>query len=190
MRRCADVLAAFCGLVLLCPVFGLISLAIKLDSPGDVFFYQERLGKDGRIFKIIKFRTMVMNAVNFGAGLWITENDSRITKVGAFLRKTSLDELPQLINVLKGDMSLIGPRPPVPHYPHVYDEYPEWQKLRFTVLPGITGYAQVKGRVSISWDERIELDVEYIKNRSWRLDLWILFQTFYAVVARKNIYEK
>jgi undecaprenyl phosphate N,N'-diacetylbacillosamine 1-phosphate transferase len=190
MKRLFDVAAALTGLLLLCPLFGAIAVAVKWDSPGDIFYLQDRVGKDGSIFKIYKFRTMVMNAEQFGAGLFITENDSRITRVGGFLRKTSLDELPQLLNVVRGEMSIIGPRPPIPTYPHLYKDYPAHKKQRFSVLPGITGYAQVKGRVSISWDERIELDLEYIRRRTWRLDLWILLQTVFAVTARKNIYEK
>lgn len=175
---------------MLLPLFILIGVAIRWDSPGDIFFLQPRLGKDGLVFKIYKFRTMVMKAEHMGAGLFISEKDSRITRIGDFLRKTSLDELPQLINVIKGEMSIIGPRPPVPYYPHVYEDYTETQKVRFSILPGITGYAQVLGRVSISWDERIELDLEYIEKRNWRLDLWIIYRTIFAVVARKDIYSK
>ena len=190
MRRMFDVLGAGFGLLMLFPVLIIIAIAVKIDSPGDIFFLQERLGKDGKVFRIIKFRTMIMNAVQIGDGLFIREHDPRITSVGEFLRRTSLDELPQLLNVLRGEMSLIGPRPPIPQYPCRFEEYSTHQRLRFSVLPGITGYAQVKGRTSISWDERIELDVEYVKRRNWALDAWIMCETVLVVLTKRNIYEK
>jgi len=149
---------------------------------------QERLGKNGEVFKIYKFRTMVENAESKGSGIYTSKGDPRITKVGHFLRKTSLDELPQLLNVLKGDMSLVGPRPPVPYHPYKYNEYSDKQRKRFKVKPGITGFAQVSGRNKLSWDERIEFDVEYVENYSLFLDFKILFNTFLTVFKNNDIY--
>jgi len=167
----------------------LIAIAIKLDSKGPVFFKQERLGKKGKVFKIYKFRTMVDNAESIGSGIYTYEGDPRITKVGSILRKTSLDELPQLINVLIGDMSIIGPRPPLPYHPRKYEEYNEEQIKRFNVRPGITGHAQVIGRNALVWDERIVLDVEYVEKQSFFFDINILFLTIINVVKRDNIHS-
>ena len=154
-----------------------------------MFFLQERLGKNGDVFKIYKFRTMVENAESKGSGIYTSKGDPRITKIGHFLRKTSLDELPQLLNVIKGDMSLVGPRPPVPYHPYKYNEYSDKQRKRFTVKPGITGFAQVSGRNKLSWDERIEYDVEYVENYSLFLDFKILFNTFLTVFKNNDIYR-
>lgn len=175
-----DFSASLIGLTIISPVFLGICGAIKATDPGPVFFKQERLGKNGKTFQIIKFRTMVLNAETIGDGLVVqTENDPRITKIGRILRKTSLDELPQLINIIMGQMSLIGPRPPVTYHPYNgYDNYPEWAKKRFQMKPGITGLAQVEKRNSATWDERIKIDVDYIENFSLLLDLKILFKTF------------
>lgn len=168
----------------------IIILLIKSTSEGPVFFKQERLGKNGKVFKIIKFRTMIDNAEQIGTGVITFENDPRITKVGSFLRKTSLDELPQLINVLKGDMSIVGPRPPVPYHPKKYEEYSEYEKKRFNVKPGITGYAQVNGRNNLTWEQRINMDVYYVDNRSFLLDLKIIFLTMLKVLKREDIHSK
>ena len=183
-----DFLLALIGLIIVSPLFLIIAILIKLDSKGPVFFLQERLGKDGKIFKIYKFRTMIDGAINMGSGLRTDEGDPRITKVGNILRKTSLDELPQLINVLKGEMSLIGPRPPVPYHPRKYEEYSYEQKKRFTVKPGITGYAQVVLRNSGTWDERIVYDVEYVEKMSLKFDINIFLKTIYSVIKKENIY--
>ena len=150
---------------------------------------QERLGKNGEVFKIYKFRTMVENAESKGSGIYTSKGDPRITKLGHFLRKTSLDELPQLLNVIKGDMSLVGPRPPVPYHPYEYKEYSVQQRKRFKVKPGITGFAQVSGRNKLSWDERIEYDVEYVENYSLFLDFKILFMTFAKLFKKEEIYR-
>lgn len=168
----------------------IIILLIKSTSEGPVFFKQDRLGKNGKVFKIIKFRTMIDNAEQIGTGVITFENDPRITKVGSFLRKTSLDELPQLINVLKGDMSIVGPRPPVPYHPKKYEEYSEYEKKRFNVKPGITGYAQVNGRNNLTWEQRINMDVYYVDNRSFLLDLKIIFLTMLKVLKREDIHSK
>lgn len=189
IKRILDFILSLIALIILLPVFLIIGLAIKLDSKGPIFFKQERLGKDGEVFLIYKFRTMIDNAEKVGSGIYTSKTDPRITKVGAFLRRTSLDELPQLINVLKGEMSIVGPRPPVPYHPHRYENYPERQKQRFTVLPGITGYAQVNGRNNLTWDERIEYDIEYVENYSLLLDLKIIFKTIGYVFSSKSIYS-
>ena len=189
LKRIFDLTLSCILLIIFSPLFLIIAIFIKLDSKGPVFFKQERLGKNGKVFLIYKFRTMVDNAEEVGTGLFTNENDPRITKVGAFLRKTSLDELPQLINILKGEMSIIGPRPPIPYHPYNYDEYSEEQKLRFTVLPGITGYAQVNGRNKIEWDERIKYDIYYAKNWSLGFDLKIFFKTIRTVFNREGIYR-
>lgn len=188
-KRVLDFLLSLIAIIILSPVLLIIAIVIKIDSKGPVFFLQERLGKDGKVFKIIKFRTMVVNAEKIGDGLKVkSENDDRITKVGKVLRKTSLDELPQFINVLKGDMSIVGPRPPVTYHPHKYEEYSDEQRKRFEVRPGITGLAQVRVRNSASWDDRIKIDVEYTEKISFIIDIKIFFETFLNIIKRKNIY--
>jgi len=188
IKSIIDFILALIGLIVISPLLLIIAILIKIDSKGPVFFLQERLGKDGKIFKIYKFRTMIDGAINMGSGLRTDEGDPRITKVGNILRKTSLDELPQLINVLKGEMSLIGPRPPVPYHPRKYEEYSNEQKKRFTVKPGITGYAQVVLRNSGTWDERIVYDVEYVEKMSLKFDIYIFLKTIYSVIKKENIY--
>ena len=160
-----DFLASLLGLTIISPLFLAICIAIIIDDPGSAFFKQKRIGKDGKTFEIIKFRTMVLNAEKLGDGLVVqSEDDPRITKVGRLLRKTSLDELPQLLNILIGQMSLVGPRPPVTYHPYNgYENYPERAKKRFQMRPGITGLAQVEKRNSATWDERIEIDIDYVE---------------------------
>ena len=189
MKWICDFIASLIGLIILLPLFIIIAILIKIDSKGPVFFLQERLGKDGKTFKMYKFRTMVKNAENKGSGIYTSKEDPRITKIGHFLRKTSLDELPQLINILKGEMSLVGPRPPVPYHPYKYEEYSKKQKKRFNVKPGITGYAQVSGRNKLSWDERIEYDIKYVNKRNLLLDIKIIFFTFYKLFKKEEIYR-
>lgn len=184
-----DFVLSLIATIILSPVMLIIAIAIKIDSKGPVFFFQERLGKDGKVFKIIKFRTMVVNAENIGDGLSIkSENDDRITKVGKFLRKTSLDEIPQFINILKGEMSLIGPRPPATYFPYKVEDYPEEQFKRFKVKPGITGLAQVRVRNQATWDEKIEIDLEYISKITFINDLKIVFLTIKNILLHENIY--
>ena len=191
IKRLLDFILSLIGLIILSPVLLVVAVLVKCSSKGPIFFKQERLGKDGKVFKIIKFRTMINNAENLGTGLRITgKDDFRITKVGGVLRKLSLDELPQLINVLKGDMSLVGPRPPVTYFPHKYEEYDEIQQQRFYVRPGITGLAQVRVRNNATWDERIEIDVEYVKSLSFINDFKILFETVFKLLKNENIYEE
>lgn len=190
VKRIIDIVGSIVAIIIFSPLMLIISIYIFLSSQGPIFFYQERLGKDGRIFRIIKFRTMVENAENMGDGLKIkSEGDSRITRGGRFLRKTSLDELPQFFNVIKGEMSLVGPRPPVVYFPYDgYDNYPEWAKNRFSMRPGITGLAQVTVRNSVPWDDRIRVDNEYIEGCNIFLDIKILFSTIIRVFKDKNIY--
>ena len=180
--------SAFVLILLLWPLFLLVAVLIKLESRGPVFFRQERLGKNGRIFKIFKFRTMVDNAIEMGTGLRACANDPRVTKVGQILRHTSFDELPQLFNILRGEMSFIGPRPPVPYSPYQYEDYTETQRKRFLVKPGISGHAQIAFRNNAAWNDRIEYDVKYVEDISFLGDVRIAFLTIFVVIANKNLY--
>ena len=174
MNRVADVLVAGAGLVLTSPFLGLAALATKLEDGGPVFYRQTRVGKGGEDFDVLKLRSMVVGAESLGAGYTVDEGDARITRVGRVLRRTSIDELPQLWNVLRGDMSVIGPRPTLRYQVEQYDEH---QRRRLDVRPGLTGWAQIHGRASLPWAERIELDVWYVDHRSPRIDLEILLRT-------------
>lgn len=187
IKRLLDFLVSLVGLIILLPLFTIIATAIKIDDRGPIFFRQGRVGKDGRIFRIYKFRSMEVGAEHKGAGVFVEENDSRITRVGKFLRHTSFDELPQLINVLKGEMSLVGPRPTLPYQVERYDAR---QKKRLTVKPGITGWAQVNGRNALTWPERIELDLWYVDNWSLWLDFKVLFMTFLVVLKKRGLYRE
>lgn len=190
IKRFIDFFGALIGVVLISPLLLLIAALIKLTSKGPIFFLQERLGRHGQPFKIIKFRTMVVGAENIGDGLKVrSSNDARITKIGQYLRKYSLDELPQLFNVIAGQMSLVGPRPPVTYFPYDgYENYPEWAKKRFSMRPGMTGWSQVSVRNSVSWDERIVLDNYYIDNFNIWLDIKILIKTFYKLIKPSLLY--
>ena len=180
LNRALDVAIAGSGLALTSPLLAAAALAVKLGDGGPVLFKQTRVGKDGEDFELLKLRTMVVGAERQGAGYAVDKGDSRITRVGRFLRRTSLDELPQLWNVVRGDMSLIGPRPTLRYQ---VDRYTERQRRRLEVLPGITGWAQIHGRAALSWDERIELDVWYVDHRSPRTDLLILLRTPLALLG-------
>jgi lipopolysaccharide/colanic/teichoic acid biosynthesis glycosyltransferase len=185
-RRCLDVAVALLALLATAPLLALAALAIRLESPGRALYRQLRVGRDGRTFEVLKLRTMVDGAEHIGAGLAVQEDDSRITRVGGLLRRTSLDELPNLLNVLRGDMSLIGPRPTVPVQ---VERYTPRQRLRLTVKPGITGWAQVNGRTSLPWEQRIELDLYYIEHRSLGLDMRILCRTLAIVLSGSGLYK-
>jgi len=174
IRRAIDILVAGAALLLASPLLAIAALTIKLTSHGPVVYRQRRVGRNGQEFDVLKLRTMVQGAEHIGAGLWVDEDDPRITRVGALLRRSSLDELPNLWNVLRGEMSLIGPRPTVPEQVAVYTER---QRGRLQVRPGITGWAQVNGRAALPWGQRIELDLYYIEHRSLALDLRILART-------------
>jgi lipopolysaccharide/colanic/teichoic acid biosynthesis glycosyltransferase len=185
-RRAFDLLVAAAALLLASPLLGLAMLAIRLESRGSPIYRQRRVGRDGRPFDVLKLRTMVTGAERIGAGLAVSEGDTRITRVGRLLRRTSLDELPNLVNVLRGEMAIVGPRPTVPVQ---VDRYSERQRGRLAVKPGITGWAQVHGRTELPWDERIELDLWYIEHRSWRLDLRILRRTVAMVLGGRGLYR-
>ena len=174
MNRAADVAIAGSALVLASPLLALAALAIKLEDGGPVLFRQTRVGKGGKDFELLKLRSMSVGAEHLGAGFAIDRGDSRITRVGRFLRRTSIDELPQLWNVLRGEMSVIGPRPTLRYQ---VDRYSARQRRRLDVRPGLTGWAQVNGRATLSWDDRIELDVWYVEHRSPLVDLKILLRT-------------
>ncbi|MBE5747092.1 MAG: sugar transferase [Clostridiales bacterium] len=192
-KRFFDIFLSLLALIILLPFFLIIALAIKINSKGPVFFKQERRTKNGRIFKMYKFRSMVVNAESMGAGLFNYENDPRVTKVGRFLRKTSLDELPQLWNVLKGDISLVGPRPSVTYELGDYDTLNSKYKKRFTMRGGITGLAQIKGRNENCWDEKVTYDNQYVdsfKKQGCWLDIKILFGTVFKVFKKADIYEE
>lgn len=190
IKRFADVAVSLVAVIVLSPVFLIVAVAIKCSSKGPVFFLQERLGRHGKPFKIYKFRTMVVNAEHIGEGLRVSsEKDSRITGVGRVLRATSLDELPQLLNVLGGSMSIVGPRPPVTYHPYKgYEGYPEAFKKRFVMRPGITGLAQATVRNAATWDERIVIDNQYVDRFSLWLDIKVLFLTVKSVFRSKDIY--
>lgn len=181
LKRLLDFIASFFGLLLLSPVFILVMIGLYFANQGKPFFFQSRPGKGGRIFKIVKFKTM--NDKKDANGNLLSDAE-RLTPIGAFVRKTSLDEIPQLINVLKGDMSLVGPRPLLVQYLPLYNER---QARRHEVRPGITGWAQVNGRNAISWDQKFEFDVWYVENISLSLDIKILFMTFKKVFFREGI---
>jgi lipopolysaccharide/colanic/teichoic acid biosynthesis glycosyltransferase len=186
IRRAIDIAVSALLLVLSAPVLLVAVFAVRLESAGHPIYRQRRAGKDGGPFDVIKLRTMVDGAEHIGAGLAINENDSRITRVGAFLRRTSLDELPNLLNVLRGDMSLIGPRPTLPAQ---VAQYTDRQRGRLRIKPGITGWAQVNGRASLPWSERIELDLYYIEHRSLALDARILWRTVAMVLGGSDLYK-
>ena len=180
MRRALDVAVAGAGLVVAGPLLAVAALAVKLEDRGPVLFRQTRVGKDGVDFELLKLRTMVVGAESQGAGYAVDSGDPRITRIGRLLRRTSVDELPQLWNVVRGEMSLIGPRPTLRYQVDRYDEH---QRHRLDIRPGITGWAQVNGRAALPWAERIELDVWYVEHRSLAVDLKILLRTPFALLG-------
>jgi lipopolysaccharide/colanic/teichoic acid biosynthesis glycosyltransferase len=186
ITRAVDLLVGGLGSLLSAPLVVLLALAVRLESPGDPIYTQTRVGRDGELFEIYKLRTMVNGAEFRGAGLAISAGDARITRVGRLLRRTSLDELPNLWNVARGEMSVIGPRPTLKSQ---VDAYTARQRGRLAVKPGITGWAQVNGRASLPWPERIELDLWYVEHRSLALDLEILKRTLRSVLSGGGIYK-
>lgn len=193
VKRITDIVCSLAGLIVLSPILLITAIAIKMDSKGSIFFKQDRVGKDERIFSMYKFRSMVVNAEELKKSLekanemsgpmFKMKKDPRITRVGRFIRKTSIDELPQLINVLKGDMSLVGPRPSLPKEVEAFEP---WMKERLTVLPGLTCIWQVSGRNNIPFKEWMELDIKYVRERSYLLDLKLIFKTFFVLFGDDN----
>ena len=186
VQRALDLAIAGPLTVLTAPVVAVLALLIRLESPGDPLYTQTRVGRDGELFSIYKLRTMVRGAEFTGAGLAIQAGDDRITRVGKFLRRYSLDELPNLWNVVRGEMSIVGPRPTLPVQ---VEQYTERQRGRLAVKPGISGWAQVNGRASLPWPERIELDLWYVEHRSLALDVEILKRTVRMVIGGEGIYK-
>ena len=185
-KRALDVTGAAVGLTLSAPVIGIAAALIKREDGGPVFFRQERVGLDGESFEVLKLRTMIVNAEAQGAGFAVDAGDSRILKIGDLLRKTSIDELPQFWNILTGEMSLVGPRPTLRYQ---VDQYTPHQARRLDVKPGVTGWAQIHGRASLPWSERIELDVWYVDHQSLRLDLSIMLRTVGTIFSRSGTYK-
>ena len=186
VKRFLDVTASFLGLVLLSPLILAVSILIKIDSRGPVIFRQKRIGRNGKVFEIYKFRSMCVGAEKTGSGVYSGKGDARVTRIGKILRATSIDELPQLLNILKGEMSFVGPRPPLTYHPWKYEEYTDFQKRMFEVRPGITGWAQVNGRKDVEWHKRIELNVWYVDHMSLLLDIKIMFMTAFKVLTNAD----
>lgn len=184
VKRFIDIVAALIGIVTISPILLITAITIKLDSPGPIIFKQERFGLHGKVFKIYKFRSMSEGAEK--GGVYEIKGDTRVTKVGRIIRKTSIDELPQFFNILKGEMSLIGPRPALTYHPWTYNEYTEEQKRMFHVRPGVTGWAQVNGRKDVEWPKRIQLNVEYVDNMSFYFDMVIFFKTILKVIRMED----
>ena len=185
-KRALDVVVASALLAVSAPALTLAALLIRLETHGHPIYRQRRVGRHGEPFELYKLRTMISGAETMGAGLAINEGDSRITRLGAVLRRTSMDELPNLVNVLRGEMSIVGPRPTVQVQ---VDQYSERQRRRLEVKPGITGWAQINGRAALPWDERIELDIWYVDNRTLRLDAAILLKTVKLLVSGEGLYK-
>ena len=186
VKRLSDVVLSGAGIVVLAlPMLG-IALAVKIDDPGPVLFKQKRLGLDGKEFDMLKFRSMKVNSEHTGSGVYSGKDDPRVTRMGKLMRATSIDELPQLINVLKGDMSFIGPRPPLTYHPWKIEEYTDEQRRMFDVRPGITGWAQINGRKCVEWHERIKMNVWYVDHVSLGLDLKIFFTTILKVFSNAD----
>lgn len=186
VKRFFDIILSFLGIIILSPLMLITAVAIKLDSKGPVIFKQERLGLHGNVFFIYKFRSMCQGAEHTGTGVYSSTDDVRVTRVGKIIRATSIDELPQLFNILKGDMSFIGPRPPLTYHPWELSEYTDEQLHMFDVRPGITGWAQINGRKDVEWHKRIELNCWYVDNISLLLDIKIIFVTVFKVLKNED----
>jgi len=190
LKPMLDICFAIPAIVILTPFFIIIAVAIKVESKGPILFLQSRLGLNGSTFKIYKFRSMVKDQSNFQKSSKVFQNDPRITKVGHFIRKTSLDEIPQLFNIIRGEMSFIGPRPPLPYYPKEYEDYSDFDKQRFMVKPGISGLAQVRCREIHDWELNIPVDVEYVHNYSFTYDLKLFLASLLFFFKTDNVYRK
>lgn len=188
IKRFFDILISILGIIILSPLLLIVSILIKIESKGPVIFKQKRIGKNCKVFNIYKFRSMKVDSEK--DGVYESKNDKRVTRIGRIIRKLSIDELPQFFNIIKGDMSMIGPRPTLTYHPWKIEEYTPFQKQRFNLRPGVTGWAQVNGRKGVEWNERIVLDVYYVKNVSFRLDLKIFLKTIFKVIFMKDNYNK
>ena len=186
IKRTVDILLSLLGLLFLWLPMLIVALLVRLDSPGPALFRQKRLGLDGREYEMYKFRSMCVNAEHTGSGVYSGKGDSRVTRMGRILRATSIDELPQLVNILKGDMSFIGPRPPLTYHPWPLEEYTPQQRRMFEVRPGITGWAQINGRKAVEWNRRIEMNVWYVDHVSFGLDMKILLATVGKVLSNAD----
>ena len=185
-KRLFDITVSLIGVAILSPVLLLVAIAVKIDSRGPVIFKQQRVGKNGKVFNIYKFRSMCVGAEKTGSGVYSEKGDARVTRVGKFIRATSLDELPQFFNIIKGDMSLIGPRPVLTYYPYKWEEYTEEQLIRFKVRPGVTGWAQVHGRKTNTVEARFNYDNYYVEHLSFWLDFKIFFMTIKTVFTSEG----
>lgn len=185
-KRFLDIVVAAVAVVVLSPLMAITAIAVRIESEGPALFKQDRIGLNGKVFKIYKFRSMCQGAEHTGSGVYSGADDMRVTKVGKIIRATSIDELPQLINIIKGDMSFIGPRPPLTYHPWAISEYTEEQFRMFSVRPGISGWAQINGRKEVEWHERIKLNVWYVDHMSLWLDIKILFITFLKVIKNDD----
>jgi undecaprenyl phosphate N,N'-diacetylbacillosamine 1-phosphate transferase len=183
-----DWILALIAFILLSPILLFVAIVIRIDSSGSALFLQERLGRNGKVFRVYKFRSMT-NGINKLTDGKLYDNDPRITRVGNFIRKTSIDELPQLINILRGDMSFIGPRPPVTYFPKKYDEYTDFEKIRFNVRPGISGLAQIRCREIHDWNVNIPIDVEYVRNYSFLYDMNLFLKSVLVFFKTDNVYR-
>lgn len=185
-KRAIDTFLSLIALIILSPLLFLTAIAIKLSSPGPVLFQQQRLGLHGKEFTIYKFRSMAVGAEHTGSGVYSEKGDPRVSTIGRFIRKVSIDELPQLVNVIKGDMAIVGPRPPLTYHPWPINQYTEEQLHMFDVRPGITGWAQVNGRKTVEWPRRIELNVYYARNLTLAFDIKILARTVLKVLRHED----
>lgn len=186
IKRFFDIVLSLGALICLSPLLLIVAIAIKLESKGPAIFKQTRLGRYGKPFQIYKFRSMCVGAENKGSGQYSFKNDPRVTKVGRFIRATSIDELPQLVNILRGEMSLIGFRPPLTYHPWPFEEYTQEQKKMFELRPGVTGWAQIHGRKDVMWDDRIKMNIYYVENASFALDFKIFFTTIWKVLSNAD----
>jgi lipopolysaccharide/colanic/teichoic acid biosynthesis glycosyltransferase len=186
IKRYIDVFVSAVGLVIAAPILLVTAIAIKIDSKGDILFRQKRIGKDGKEFIIYKFRSMITNAEKTGSGQYSYKDDPRVTRVGRVIRATSIDELPQFINIIKGDMSLVGFRPPLTYHPWKIEEYTEEQRKMFLTRPGVTGWAQIHGRKEVQWNDRIEMGIWYVEHVTFWLDAKIILMTVIKVITNAN----
>lgn len=188
VKRIFDIISTVILLTVIWPIYLLLYLIVYFTSGKPVYFKQERIGKNGKTFQIIKFRTMVNDAVKMEGGYSVRVNDERFTPMGKIIRKYSLDELPQLINILKGEMSVVGPRPPLTFFPHKYEDYDEITKKRFSITPGLTGYAQIVSRNEVEWNDRFKYDILYVENYSFWFDMIILLKSILKVYKAEGIH--